>query len=87
MFRARSVPRGMSPQRSIVAEYIRTGSRPSSPATSRTASVVPVSLDALYPVHLMWAQLRCTGAHASHPLQPATGRMASELIPCHLQSR
>ena len=48
MFRARSVPRGMSPQRSPVAEYIRTGSRPSSPATSRTASVIPVSLDTLY---------------------------------------
>ena len=69
MFRARSVPRGMSPQRSIVAEYIRTGSRPSSPATSRTASVIPVSLDALYLMRFLclWAQLHCRCAHASYP--------------------
>ena len=81
MFRARSVPRGMSPQRSIVAEYIRSGSRPSSPATSRTASVIPVSLDALCLMHslCLWAQLHCSCAQASHLRQPATSRMACEL--------
>lgn len=52
VFRARSVPRGMSPQRSRVADYIRVGS----PIQRGSSTQVPHSCPALYDA---WIQLCC----------------------------